>query len=290
MCATDAPPALPHLLPSCTKSSLDRYAKALLPELGQMAPYLLNSRNREGAWIQCRLRSNCLPLMATLSRQCRPPRPDVQAQCLLCPPSETGEGNTENVSHFLSECRSASLTSLRLELCSRLQQAIREWQQQQRDGWAKEWKDLPMPAGPSDSDVFATRSRVAEAGNGVAAIRATLTSMQQLISSELPDSIDAPPAPPAGAGPAQSDWCELILGRRTDRVTGRRWDESLLQSLQLHTQNFLLLAWRARAAQLGGVPTLLSGGRGITLEPYRRMKNIGVRPIRRPTGRPLASE
>lgn len=271
------------------RSSLDTYAHALLPELGQMAPYLLHSRNREGAWIQCRLRADCLPLMRTLSRQCRPSRSDVHAECPLCPPtlSETGVGAVESVTHFLSECQSPCMISLRQELCSRLQQAIQQWQQKQRDEWAKDWKGLPLPPGADNTAALSMRSRAAESGNGVAALRAIVHSMQLLSSS----AVDAPPAKSAAVNWSQSDWCELILGRRTDRVTGRSWDQSLMQSLQPHTQNFLLLSWRARAAQLGGVPTLLSAGRGITLVPYQRMKNIGVKPIsRRPPSRSSASE
>ena len=175
------------------------------------------------------------------------------------------------------------MISLRQELCSRLQQAIQQWQQKQCKEWANDWEGLPLPAG-ADSAVLSLRSRAAESGNGVAAIRATVASMQLLLSSP---AVDAPDTESAEADWTHSDWCELILGRRTDRVTGRSWDPSLLQSLQPHTQNFLLLSWRARAAQLGGVPTLLSAGRGITMVPYQRMKNIGIKPIsRRPSSRP----
>ena len=46
------------------------------------------------------------------------------------------------------------------------------------------------------------------------------------------------------------EWSELLLGRRKDSGTGLSWDTGLLQRLQSHTQNFLMLAWRARAAQL----------------------------------------
>ena len=76
-------------------------------------------------------------------------------------------------------------------------------------------------------------------------------------------------------------WCELILGRHHDPTTHRRWDPSLLQEIQIHTQNYLLLAWRTRAALMGGVPTLTAGGHGgIVMMPYRRMKSIGLRQVR----------
>ena len=39
------------------RSTFDAYAAALVPKLGCVATCLLQSRNREGAWIQCRLRS-----------------------------------------------------------------------------------------------------------------------------------------------------------------------------------------------------------------------------------------
>ena len=92
--------------------------------------------------------------------------------------------------------------------------------------------------------------------------------------------------PSAAATRATSvDWCELLLGRCTDPVTGVRWNASLLLALQSHMQNFLLLTWRARAAHLGGVPTLLTGGRGITMVPYQRMKTIGGRRRVRVDGR-----
>ena len=282
------------------RTSLDTYASALIPELGQMAPYLLHSRNREGAWIQCRLRADCLPLMRTLSRQCRPLRSDIHATCTLCPPP-TGaeEESVETVTHFLSECQSPRMISLRQELCNRLEQTIKQWQQSRCEEWANEWKGLPLLACANNS-VFEMRSRAAETKNGVATIRAIVASMR--ISCSADDVKTAAAAPIVvvatnsnnnnSSSPVDTntinwphrDWCEL---RRTDRVTGRSWDPSLLQALQSHTQNFLLLSWRTRADQLGGVPTLLSAGRGITLIPYQRMKSIGVKPIsRRPTTRP----
>ena len=66
------------------RSTLDRYSYALAPQVGKLAPYLAQSRNREGGWIQCRLRSETLPLMQTLGRQCHPPRSDSHAACRLC--------------------------------------------------------------------------------------------------------------------------------------------------------------------------------------------------------------
>ena len=250
------------------RSSLDSYASALLPELGHMAPYLLHSRNCEGAWIQCRLRADCLPLMQSLARQCRPQRSDAHATCLLCPLG-ANEGAVEGVTHFLSDCQSLNLIELRKELCGRLQQAISEWQQEQRDVWAKEWAQLQLPLSlptAANSAELSARSRAAEPRNGVASITATIRAMElQLRTATL-------------NAETSREWSELLLGRRKDSGTGLSWDTGLLQRLQSHTQNFLMLAWRARAAQLGGVPTLLPAGRGITMVPYQRMKAIGVRP------------
>jgi len=75
--------------------------------------------------------------------------------------------------------------------------------------------------------------------------------------------------------PTACSWYELLLGRRSDPLTGHSWDAALLQATQAPVHNFLLLAWRHRAAVLGGVPTLQPAGRGIVVLPYKR---IGVRP------------
>lgn len=282
------------------RSSLDTYAAALIPELGQVASYLLNSRNREGAWIQCRLRSATLPLMHVLARQCHPPRADVHAACPLCPsaadaatsdvdddaprvPPHSGHpiaavAAVESVTHFLSDCPSGEMIPLRRELCHRLRQSILQWQTDQRTIWAAEWKGPALLAPGVNDAILLNRSRAAESANGVQAIQATLTAMEK--------QLELSSKPSAAATRATSvDWCELLLGRCTDPVTGVRWNASLLLALQSHMQNFLLLTWRARAALLGGVPTLLTGGRGITMVPYQRMKTIGGRRRVRVDGR-----
>ena len=116
-----------------------------------IAPYLLHSRNREGAWIQCRLRSETLPLMTTLSRQCYPPRDDVHSACPICPvmshsnavtvaaslvndaatvssacaaESTPPSAEVESVQHFVSSCSSTASSDLRRDLCCRLLDTI----------------------------------------------------------------------------------------------------------------------------------------------------------------------
>jgi hypothetical protein len=119
----------------------------------------------------------------------------------------------------------------------------------------------------------------------IEAIREIIQGMEaqtdHLLELDGVERVD-PAAMQAKAAPASASapWCELILGRTTDPRTGRPWDPTLLHAIQMHTQNFLLLAWRARAAQMGGVPTLLAGGSGTALVPYRRMKTIGGKHVR----------
>jgi hypothetical protein len=194
------------------RSSLDTYAAALVPELDQMAPYLLHSRNREGAWIQCRLRSKTLPLMSTLARQCQPPRADVhRAQCSMCDTEAAAmaahESDTptlvESVEHFLAGCQSPGSISLRRDLCIRLRQIV---------------------------------ARHDQAKNGVTAIAAMISALEPWESTS-----------PAGAVRSKEDQatvdgrCQLVLGRRTDPVTGQKWDDKLLLLIQRETQNYLLL-------------------------------------------------
>jgi hypothetical protein len=304
------------------RSTLDCYSSALAPQIGKLAPYLLQSRNREGAWIQCRLRSETLPLMQTLGRQCHPPRTDVHAGCRLCDdspaqprpspspattvlaadaaatmetiptPNRCGSGNSfsppsarvaslavkiavEGVTHFLAECAAPAMKQLRGQLCVRIRSAITQWQ-------AAEQPQQPPPA------------RTVET---IRAIEAIVQQMERRSSSDppvgSPDSLRLPQEVESGVPGEEPDevtraWCELILGRRRDPTTHRLWDPSLLQEIQIHTQNFLLLAWRTRAALMGGVPTLTAGGHGgIVMMPYRRMKSIGLRQVRvRRTDRP----
>jgi hypothetical protein len=101
------------------RSTMKLYRTALTPPVGKMAPYLLNSRNREGAWIRCRLRSDTLPLLPVLYRYCRPTRPEGKAMCPLC------MQEAESVVHFVSRCAAPKFCELRMELCRRLQQHIR---------------------------------------------------------------------------------------------------------------------------------------------------------------------
>jgi hypothetical protein len=279
-----------------SKSSLDTYQKALVPPLGEMAPYLLHSRNREGAWIRCRLRSSTLPLMQVLSRHCRPPRPDVHSICPLCPQSQ----DVESTEHFLSSCQSSRQCHLRQQLCSRLQQALLQWHQTQRDALMEDWSELPPVAAAAAVSV---REAHTHAINGYDAITSTLESMSVLMTR---DSVPVPvpttnasAQPPAGeqleiirtdaAADAviRGQWCELLLGRSIDPTSDRAWDPSLLQVMMRPIHNFLLLAWRTRAEQLGGVPTLNPAGRGIHIAPYRRMKSIGVKPTSRRGCEPL---
>ena len=239
-----------------SKSSLGTYGKALVPPVGSVATYLLHSRNREGAWIRCRLRSSTLPVMQVLSRQCRPQRSEEHATCLLCPQS----AEVETTEHFLSSCQSPSQCQLRRELCSRLEQALQQWHEAQRLALMADSSGPPPAAAALAVSV---RLATASATSGYD----TLTAMLQCMRTGV-----------ATSEAARVAWCELLLGRCSDAVTGESWDASLLDATMRPIHNFLLLAWRARAAQLGGVPTLNPSGRGFTVVPYRRMKSIGVRP------------
>ena len=89
------------------RSTLDRYSSALAPKVGQLAPYLLQSRNREGAWIQCRLRSETLPLMQTLGRQCHPPRNDSHAACRLCESLSQSESESQSESQAQAQAQAS---------------------------------------------------------------------------------------------------------------------------------------------------------------------------------------
>ena len=290
------------------RTTLDTYAAALVPEIGCVAPYLLHSRNREGAWIQCRLRSETLPLMTTLSRQCHPPRDDVHSACPLCPPvphttgltsasTWTGDAGAtttacvttprpeiESVQHFVASCGSLDSSHLRRELCSRMLDTISHWQLGQRTAWSTEWKG-PIPMTGPDDPTLLERSRTAEVTNGVRSITATIRAMVAQCDDQLMrhatscaaghDVVSSPVVA------TRRSWCELILGRSIDPASGRGWDPTLLASIARVTQNYLLVLWRSRAARLGGVPTLLSGGRGVSMEPYARMKSIGLRRVDR---------
>lgn len=283
------------------RSTLDTYAAALVPKLGCVAPYLLHSRNREGAWIQCRLRSETLPLMTTLSRQCYPPRGDAYSACPICPVvshsnavtaslgddaatvSTTGAAvatpptaEVESVQHFVSSCSSTNSIDLRRDLCCRLLDTISQWQLIQRQAWSKQWKG-PIPLTGPDDPTLLERSLKAALTNGVQFITATINAMslQSATTAAVSSKNDIDRA-----------WCQLILGRSTDPITGNEWNSTLLTAIQRVTQNYLLVLWRARATRLGGVPTLLTGGRGVSMEPYARMKSIGLRHVtRRPLGR-----
>jgi hypothetical protein len=250
-----------------SKSSLDTYAKALVPAIGKAAAYLLHSRNREGAWIRCRLRSNTLPLLYVLSRHCRPQRSDEHSICPLCPQSL----EVESTEHFLSSCQSPRQCKLRQELCCRLQQSVQQWHDKQKAALMADWTALPLLAA---TQAVSIRQATVDAINGYDAICATLRAVSS-----------------ASTAPMDSDtrvqWCELLLGRSTDPASGRAWDPSLLAATMRPIHNFLLLAWRARAMQLGGVPTLNPAGRGITIAPYRPMKSIGVRSKSRGGSQPL---
>jgi endonuclease/exonuclease/phosphatase family metal-dependent hydrolase len=278
-----------------SKSTLDCYQCALVPSLGVMAPYLQHSRNREGAWIRCRLRSDTLPVMQVLARHCRPRRSDAQALCGLCPPgAAAGQGEVESAMHLLTSCQAPGLRQLRLELCTRLQLVLQQWQQEKRAALAQDWSGLPPAAAASAVSVRAAR---AEADSGFLALSATVAWMQAQLElvqgqAQAPLAQSAPPcsaevvscktaAAPCLVRVAADDaeqWFELLLGRRADAVTGRSWCPSLLLATQSPIHNYLLLAWRCRATLLGGVPTLQSAGRGLVTVPYKRMKSIGVRP------------
>lgn len=279
-----------------SKSSLETYQRALLPPLGTMAPYLLRSRNREGAWIRCRLRSDTLPLMQVLARHCRPQRSDAESSCSLC--SATQGPQVESAAHFLAHCEAPQLRQLRRDLCARLRQAVQQWHTAQHDKLLADWSGLPplLAAGAA-----AVRLAEADLTTGLASITATLQAMAELIepapNGSPPAAIEAnattelaaPAATPAQAAPTpeaaaatRQQWCELLLGRCAEPISGRAWDASLLRATQRPIHNFLLLAWRTRAQLLGGVPTLLPAGRGIAIAPYQRMKSIGLRPTKLP--------
>ena len=162
-------------------------------------------------------------------------------------------------------------------------------QTRQRAAWYAAWKG-PIPlTGPNDRTLL-DRSRSAESTNGVQFITATIDALTSRdltvdrVQSSTHDGVEVAPADSIMAGgDVDRRWCELILGRLVDPLTGVAWDATLLQLIQRETQNFLLLLWRARAGRLGGVPTLMTQGRGITMMPYERMKTIGGRSVQRPT-------
>ena len=159
--------------------------------------------------------------------------------------------------------QSPNQCQLRRELCSRLEQALLQWHEKQRLALMADWSALPLAAATLAVSV---RLTTADATSGYDALTAALQSMRTGVAT---------------SAAARVAWCELLLGRCSDAVTGESWDASLLDATMRPIHNFLLLAWRARAAQLGGVPTLNSSGRGFSVTPYRRMKSIGVRPTSR---------
>jgi len=260
-----------------SKSSLDTYGTALVPAPGSVAAYLLHSRNREGAWIRCRLRSNTLPLMQVLSRQCRPQRTDAHPICPLCPESQ----EVETTEHFLSSCQSQRQCQLRRELCSRLEQAVQQWHEEQKAALMADWSALPIVVA---THAVSIRQAQADTVNGYDAITATLRLMGPAAATvtATAGAMDA-----SLISASRSQWTELLLGRGTDPASGQAWDASLLAVTMRPIHNFLLLAWRARAEQLGGVPTLNPAGRGISIARYQRMKSIGVRPTTRRGCEPL---
>jgi len=187
---------------SRSKSSLDTYGKALVPPVGSVATYLLHSRNREGAWNRCRLRSSTLPVMQVLSRQCRPQRSEEHATCLLCPQS----AEVETTEHFLSSCQSPSQCQLRRELCSLLEQALQQWHEAQRLALMADSSGPPPAAAALAVSV---RLATASATSGYD----TLTAMLQCMRTGV-----------ATSEAARVAWCELLLGRCSDAVTGKSWD------------------------------------------------------------------
>ena len=98
------------------RPSLDTYATALVPDLGRVAPYICHSRNQEGAWIQCRLRSQTLPLMAILSRQCRPPRDDVHSTCPICTKSTEVNQSTASLDTAVTDVETAPTQPVEVEV------------------------------------------------------------------------------------------------------------------------------------------------------------------------------
>ena len=167
------------------RSSLDTYASALVPDLGQVAPYLLRNRNREGAWIQCRLRSRTLPLMTTLAK--RSPLASVSAQCELCEKVARPSGvpaALENVEHFLVGCQSPGSMSLRRELCERLRLVLNA----------------------------ATRDPRAKPPSGAKVVEEMISAVESAMSPSPESRLGVQPSSING-------WCELILGRRSDPTT-----------------------------------------------------------------------
>lgn len=195
--------------------------------------------------------------MQTLGRQCHPPRGDAHAACRLCdaplqsrpslPPSAAATaaaaeaalvaaesisthqaelappldatagpgvpsapvaGAVEGVTHFLAECAAPAMKQLRGQLCVRLREAVDQWRSEQ-----------PQPL-------------------QAAAVETTRAFEAIAHRMELRSSGSSPvPSTPQEEDEATRDWCELILGRRHDRTTNRRWDASLLQRVQTLTQN-----------------------------------------------------
>ena len=268
------------------KSSLDGYSKSLLPPLGTMAGYLQGSaRNCEGVWIRCRLRSDTLPLMPVLARHCQPPRREsAHSRCSLCAgnseeeSAETTAGQAETATHFLSSCSAPQMVELRAELCRRLQRSLQEWQEEQLAAADAEWEGLCLsPA--AEANIRAAREAALLTKSGLESIRAIVAGVQRKTQDQQRSSATQPltSAHSAEADTERRVWSELLMGRTVDPQTSQPWSAPLLQKLDAHCHNFLLLAWRARAELLGGVPTLMAAGRSIALQPYRRMKCIGVR-------------
>ncbi len=126
------------------RPSLHGYAAELMPRLETMASYLHHSRNQEGVWLRCRLRSDTLPLMHTIGKQCEPRWNEIGCYCQICPqPKEptaeptaerTAEtGRVESAQHFLTDCRAPRLMQLRVELIHRLRTAIEEMERRRHE-------------------------------------------------------------------------------------------------------------------------------------------------------------
>ena len=170
------------------------------------------------------------------------------------------------------------MVELRAELCRRLQRCLQEWQEEQLAAADASWEG-PRLSSSAEADIRAAREAALLTKFGLESIRAIVAGIQRQTQEQqrCPSTQPAASAHSAEVDAERRVWSELLMGRSVDPQTTQPWSAPLLQKLDAHCHNFLLLAWRARAELLGGVPTLMAAGRGIALQPYRRMKCIGVR-------------
>jgi hypothetical protein len=255
------------------KSSLQQYQQGdLAPRLGKMASYLVCSRNQEGVWIRCRMRSGTLALLLPLGRLCDPAWTHVQCRCTICPRDDSEDadaaGEPEDTVHFASRCRAEPLVALRHGLIARLRRVARESPRVAED----------LPTG----DLTRSHTTDTQQQRELCAACAVLLSRLAAAEAEFlrPCSAAENVATTAASTAARNDWMNLILGGESyvcasGNVTP--WPAPLMQLMHTAVHNFLMLSWRARARLMHGVARVRSDGSGLEYEPYAKFKGIGVR-------------